>query len=66
MKDEGLNGQGGESKGAQLVQTPYVSPCEEMDTVTRAIINQLKDCQPLVPVPSQKLPFTWLAEVVTI
>ena len=64
MKDEGLNGQGGESKGAQLVQTPYVSPCEEMDTVTRAIINQLKDYQPLLP--SQKLPFTWLAEVVTI
>ena len=64
MKDEGLNGQGGESKGAQLVQTPYVSPCEEMDTVTRAIINQLKDYQPLLP--SRKLPFIWSARVVTI
>ena len=42
-----------------VAQTPYVSPCEEMDMVTRAIINQLKDFQPLVP--SQKLPFTWLA-----
>ena len=65
MKDEGLNGQGREVREVRGgAQTPYVSPCEEMDMVRRAIINQLKDCQPLLP--SQKLPFTWLARVVTI
>ena len=61
LKWPGYGGKG----GGRLAQTPYVSPlCEEMDMVTRVIINQLKDYQPLLP--SRKLPFIWSARVVTI